>query len=50
MEVETQVIIARELMYLAERDLNSLQAQLEEVGRMLNGLIQSLRNPSRAAA
>ncbi len=50
MEVETQAIIARDLSYLAEQDFSCLQPKLEEVGRMLNGLIQSLRTPSRAAA
>ena len=44
MEVETHGIIARRLSYLSEAQILGLEARVEEVGRMLNGLIQSLRN------
>ena len=50
MEVETQAIIARQLQFLTDQDFESIEHQNEEVGRMLNGLIHSLRTPSRAAA
>jgi len=43
MEVETHAIISRHLHYLGQEQLVALQRQIEEVGKMLNGLIQSLR-------
>jgi len=44
MELETHAIIARRLGYLSEAQVVGLQASVNEVGRMLNGLIQSLRS------
>ena len=44
MELETHAIIARELSYLSEEQFRNLQGQGQEVGRMLNGLVQSLRS------
>jgi four helix bundle protein len=43
MELETHAIIAHGLRYLSEVDRADLIEQVNEVGRMLNGLIQSLR-------
>jgi len=45
MEVETQVLLARELGYLEHDESESLLAAAAEVGRILNGLLNSL--PSR---
>jgi four helix bundle protein len=44
-EVETQVLLARELGYLEREESESLLASAAEVGRLLNGLLNSL--PSR---
>ena len=44
MEIETHGIIARKRGYLSEARISGLQVRVVEVGRMLNGLIQSLRN------
>jgi four helix bundle protein len=53
MELETHVIMSRGLTFLSEQQSGELQIQIQEVGRMLNGLIQSLRKaraPETAAA
>jgi four helix bundle protein len=42
-EVETQIIIARNLGYIGEDDLNALLNLAAEVGRILNGLLASLK-------
>ena len=42
-EVEVQLEIARRLRYLSNSDYERTQANVEEVGRMLNGLISSLQ-------
>ena len=41
-EVETQVEIARRLGYLASEDASRLVDQMDEVGRLINGLSQSI--------
>ncbi len=43
MELETHMIIGRELGYLNQQQTGAVQGQVEEAGKMLNGLIQSLR-------
>jgi len=45
MEVETQILIARDLGYLERNDSENLLSAAAEVGRILNGLLASL--PSR---
>lgn len=45
MEVETQILIARELGYLEPDESENLLSLSAEVGRILNGLLNSL--PSR---
>lgn len=42
MELETHLILARELKYLPEDKYLTLQDQAESIGMMLNRLIQSL--------
>ncbi len=42
-EVETQVTIATRLGYLAEPQSSELLAKTSEAGRLLNGLIKSLK-------
>jgi four helix bundle protein len=44
MEVETQVLLARELGYFEHDESESLLAAAAEVGRILNGLLNSLPN------
>jgi four helix bundle protein len=43
-EAETQILIARNLGYIDDEDLNALLNLSGEVGRILNGLLASLRN------
>jgi|SRR5690606_3396956 len=39
MELDTQLMIAKNLSYISEENLNNIQSQGNEIGRMLNGLI-----------
>lgn len=41
-ELETHVLIAVRLNYITDHDAVAAMSMLEEVGRMLNGLIRSL--------
>ena len=41
-EVETQILIARDLGYLESRESENLLGAAAEVGRILNGLLASL--------
>ena len=43
-EIETQLLIARELKYLQPAKADSLLAAADELGRVLNGLIASIKN------
>ena len=43
-ELEVQLEIAKRVGFLKKKDHMRLQEQTEEVGRMLNGLISSIRN------
>ncbi len=45
-EIETQVAIAFELGFLAEPQTEMLSKRCGEVGRLLNGLIRSVRKPA----
>ncbi len=42
-EVETQILIARNLNYLNESEANRILEQTAEVGKVLNGLIASFK-------
>jgi four helix bundle protein len=44
-ELETQILIARRLNYLNESDAAGLMERSSEVGRILNGLIGSMKKP-----
>ncbi len=46
-EVETQIIIARNLHYATVEETETLLQRTREVGRILNGLIESLRQNLR---
>jgi four helix bundle protein len=41
-EIETQILIAKDLDYLSEIDMNHILDISAEVGRVLNGLLNSL--------
>jgi len=45
-EIETQVAIAFDLGFLAEPQTQELSKRCGEVGRLLNGLIRSVRKPA----
>ena len=42
LELETHLIISQKLNYITQRDLEVLLMKTQEVGKMLNGLINSL--------
>jgi four helix bundle protein len=48
MEVETHLIISCGLAFLTEQQSGDVQNQIQEIGKMLNGLIQSLRKARMA--
>jgi four helix bundle protein len=43
-EIETQLLIARDLKYLQPSNAEDLLATADELGRVLNGLIASIKN------
>ena len=43
-ELETQILIAQNLDYLDEAETNRLLAMVEEVGKVLNGLLSAVKN------
>ncbi len=45
-ELETQLTIAHQLVYINETTINQLLEQLWEVARILNGLLSSLKRSS----
>jgi four helix bundle protein len=46
MELETQLVIAARLGYVAQDPCEATLAQANEVGRLINGLCNSIREPS----
>jgi len=42
-EIETQVSIAKELSYLTSAKADTLLAQADEIGRILNGLLAAIK-------
>ena len=45
-EIETQLLIARNLQYLSSTEAAGLEERAAELGRLLNGLHNSIRIPS----
>jgi four helix bundle protein len=43
MEIETQLLIARELGFLSAADSAELPKDAAELGRIINGLVESIR-------
>jgi len=50
LELETQILLARRLEYLAESDASAVLKSTAAVGSALTGLINSLRESAEAAA
>ncbi len=46
-ELETQIMLSGQLGYIRSEDLKGIQKGVEEVERMLKGLINSLTNRAR---
>lgn len=44
-EVHNQILIAKEILYLNDKEVNEIVLQIEKVGRLITGLIKSLRQP-----
>ena len=40
MELDTQLVIANNLNFLSNQSLNNIQLKIEDIGKMLNGLIK----------
>jgi four helix bundle protein len=43
MEVETLILISKNLNYLSEQDYSEINKQIDEVGKILQGLIKSIQ-------
>jgi four helix bundle protein len=50
LELQTQISIARDLDYLDSIAFKNLESQTEELGRILNGLINRFQSPERRAS
>ena len=50
MELETHLLLARDLSFLSTRDAERVLTTLSEVGRMLGGLARSLQAPTLPGA
>ena len=50
LELETQILIARELKYVSFEECRTLMGLSGEVGRMLNALVESIRPKSNRSA
>ena len=48
LELETQILITQHLKYIVPSEAEKLMAKSTQLGRMLNALIQSLRNPENS--
>lgn len=48
LELETQILIAQHLEYVAASEAEKLMANSALLGRMLNALIQSLKTPAKS--
>ena len=50
LEVETQILVAERLKYLAAEKVKEVTNQIERVSRLLNGLMQSLKGKAAGAS
>jgi len=46
-ELETQILIAQRLLYLTDAQVQTLFSMTEEIGRLINGLANSLKRRSK---
>ncbi len=46
-ELETQLLLAKELKFLKHEEYKNLDQTLQEIMKMLNKMISTLKNPSR---
>lgn len=46
-ELETQIIVAKNIGYIKELDFNQLTEKLAEVGKLLVGFINSIKNKNK---
>ncbi len=46
-EVETELLIAQRLGYLHEKDYLKLRATLDDIGKMITGLLRRLKSDAR---
>jgi four helix bundle protein len=44
-ELETQIVISKELNYVSDETLNNFIEQVHSLGKMIRGLIKKLTNP-----
>jgi four helix bundle protein len=49
-EIETQLLLARQVAYIDDAALSSVVPRVDEVGRLLNGLIAALQRRLRPAS
>ena len=49
LELETQLLISVDLNYFTAEEFTRIEARIAEVRRLLNGLLDSLRVPKKAA-
>jgi len=49
MELETHSIVAQGLGFMSQDQLKQTAGRIEEIGRMLNGLIQALKEAKKEA-
>ena len=47
MEVETMILISKNLNFITEKDYLEIQGKIEEVGKILQGLIKSIHQKTR---
>ena len=50
LELQTQISVARDLDYLDSIAFKNLESQTEELGRILNGLLNRFQSPGRRAS
>lgn len=48
-EIDTQLIIAKELNFIRQEELNLLSEEIDHISRMIRNLIKSLRREPRTA-
>ncbi len=47
METETLILIAKNLDYINEKDFYQINEKIEEVGKILQGLIKSIQHKTK---